>query len=258
VKRIAPICIVCFGLCGACGALGQSEGLSAALTQELHASSGLDAQRQELLPQTSLPDAPSVQLLNQLERLPAFIDELRSPLTPRAPGINVDVMGKTEVGQGSHRSRPNFAVPYEAVSTQKGQGAFLNKYLYPSLVSKNLRYHPSTSVSFMGRATDAASRIFVTRDAAGKKRLNTPYFLGMLGSMAIHSARSPYWTRTASAPFNDLGSTIGNNAGVNLLHEFGPGIRQMVKDHMPKFVVRIEERITPERNPRGAISTTVR
>jgi hypothetical protein len=32
--------------------------------------------------------------------------------------------------------------------------------------------------------------------------------------------------------------------GLSLFHEFEPGIRQMVKDHTPRFAFRIEERIT--------------
>jgi hypothetical protein len=42
--------------------------------------------------------------------------------------------------------------------------------------------------------------------------------------------------RSTSATFKTLGLTIGSDAGINLLHEFGPGIRQMVKGHAPKFV----------------------
>jgi hypothetical protein len=58
-----------------------------------------------------------------------------------------------------------------------------------------------------------------------KEKLNTSYFLGVLSLIAMHTAKSPYRTRTASAPFSDFGSTIGNDAGVNLFHEFGPGIQ---------------------------------
>jgi hypothetical protein len=50
-------------------------------------------------------------------------------------------------------------------------------------------------------------------------------------------------------PFGDFGSTIGNDAGMNLFHEFGPGIRQMVIGHAPKFVFRIGERATPDQHP---------
>jgi len=44
-------------------------------------------------------------------------------------------------------------------------------------------------------------------------------------------------------PFNDFGSTIGSDAGMKVFHEFGPGIRQMMKGLTPKFVSKIEERI---------------
>jgi hypothetical protein len=30
---------------------------------------------------------------------------------------------------------------------------------------------------------------------------------------------------------------------MNLLHEFGPGLQQLVKSHAPKFVSRVEQRL---------------
>ena len=134
--------------------------------------------------------------------------------------------------------QPSFIPHYQAGFTQE-DFTFLDKYLYPSLRKRNLRYHPSTSGSFMGRASDAASRIFISRDDSGKGRLNTSYFLGVLSSVAIHTAYRPYWTRSTSSTFNNFGSTIGSDAGLNLFHEFQPGIMLMVKGHTPKFVSRI-------------------
>jgi hypothetical protein len=106
----------------------------------------------------------------------------------------------------------------------------------------------------MGRASDAASRIFVTRDDSGKARLNTSYFLGVLASVAIHTAYRPYWTRSTSATFNNFGSTIGSDAGLNVFHEFQPGILQMVKGHTPKFVFRIGAAVS-NAPPRAVVST---
>jgi hypothetical protein len=80
----------------------------------------------------------------------------------------------------------------------------------------------------------------------------------VLTSVAIATAYRPYWTRSSSEAFKTLGSTIGSDVGINLFHEFGPGIRQMVKGHTPKFVSRIEERITHDHTPRDAISTPAR
>jgi hypothetical protein len=110
----------------------------------------------------------------------------------------------------------------------------------------------------MGRATYAASRIFITRDDSGKGRLNTSYFLGVLTSVASAAAYRPYWERSTSATFNNFGSTIGSDAGINVFHEFEPGIRQMVKGLTPTFVSRIEERITHHQTPSVVVSIPAR
>jgi len=95
----------------------------------------------------------------------------------------------------------------------------------------------------------AASRTIITRDDSGKTILNTSYFLGVLTSVAIETAYRPYWTRSTSGTFNNFGSTIGSDVGINILHEFEPGIRQMVMGHAPQFVSRIEERIHNDTTP---------
>ena len=243
VKRIAPIRMIPFLLLAACGAFGQSEGPSADWLRG-DGSNSPEMQRQEMRTWRSLPDAPSVQLPTQAEKFQAFVAEARSPLTLGAVGLNAGVIRETEPGHGASGLQPSFTAPHKVAFTQKQSSTFLDKYLYPSLRKRDLRYHPSTSGSFMGRATDAASRIFVTRDESGKGRLNTSYFLGVLTSVAIHAAYRPYWARSTSETFNNFGSTIGSDAGINLFHEFGPGIRQMVKGYTPEFVSKIKESIT--------------
>jgi hypothetical protein len=260
VKRIAPIRVISFVLLAACGALGQSERPSADLLQGLQfdGSNSTKEQRQEARTWSSLPDAPSVQPSTQAENLYTFGDEASSPLTLGTVGINARVMRETELGHVTPQLQPSFTAAYNAVFIPEESSTFFNKYLYPSLLKQNPRYSPSTSGSFMGRATDAAARIFITRNDSGKRRLNTSYFLGVLTSVAIHSAYRPYWARSSSAAFNNFGSTIGSGAGINLLHEFGPGIRQMIKGHESKFVSRIEERVTNDQTPRDVTSAPVR
>ena len=197
----------------------------------------------------SLPDAPSsVQLPTRAEKLQTFVNEARSPLTAGA-------MRETALGHVTPGPQPSFTAPYKAVLIQKESNTFFGRYLFPSSLKQHLRYRSSTSGSFMGRATDAASRIFVARDDSGKGRLNTSYFLGVLTSVAIHTAYRPYWARSTSATFNNFGSTMGSDAGMNLFHEFGPGIQQMVRGHAPKFVSEIGERITDDQTPKDVVST---
>jgi hypothetical protein len=257
VKRTAPIRVISFVLLAACGALCQKRP-SADLLQGLQfdGSNSPIVQRQEMRTEMrtwrSLPDAPSasVRPLTQAEKFHTFISEARSPLTLGAVGVTAGVL--SELGHVTPGPQPSLTALYKAVFIQKESSAFFGKYLYPSLLKQDPRYYPSTSSSFLGRATYAASRILITRNDSGERTPNTSYFLGVLTSVAIATAYRPYWARSTSGTFKTLGSTIGSDAGINLFHEFGPGIREVVKGHTPKFVSRIEERITHDPTPRDS------
>jgi hypothetical protein len=231
-----------------CGALCQSEHPSADLPQgsQFDGGGAHEVQSQELRTSQSLPDAPSAQPPTQEEKFRAFVDEARSPLTFGAAGVNAGIMRITEVGGLSSGREPSLSELYKGALIQKESSAFFSKYLYPALLKQDPRYHPSSSPNFWGRVMYAASRTVITRNDSGKTTLNTSYFLGVLTSVAISTAYRPYWLRSTSATFKTFGSTIGSDAGINILHEFEPGIRQIVKGHAPKFVSRIEERITNE------------
>jgi hypothetical protein len=207
VKRIAPVGIVSFLLLAAGGAVCQNV-------------------------RPALPDTPWVQAATQEQIFKVFVEEARSPLKFAAMGGNAGMM-----------RQDGFATLDKAASGQKGSNTIFGKYLYPSLLKRQSAYRSLSSGSLMGRATFAASRIFVTRDDSGKGRLNTSYFLRALTSVAADTASRPYWRRPFAEPFSDFGSTVGNDAGMNLLHEFGPGVRQLMKSHAPNFVAKIEERI---------------
>jgi hypothetical protein len=205
----------------------------------------------------TLPDAPSVQPSIQEEKFPTFVEEPRLPIRPGMAGINAGVKGGTELCHVTPGLRASFTVPDKASFAQRKSSTFFDKYLYPSLLKRELRYRPSSSGSFMGRATYAVSHIFVARDEFGKGRLNTSYFLGVLTLVAANTAHRPYWARSSSETFNNFGSTIGSDAGMNLLHEFEPGMLQLAKRHAPNFVARIEERIN-DHSPRAVVSTPAR
>jgi hypothetical protein len=240
VKRIGPIRVISFVLLAACGALCQSERPSVNVFQgsRVEGSNSPEAQRQEMRTWESLPDAPSVQVPTQAEKFQTFLDQTCSPLTLGAASIDAGVLRKAGQAHVIPGPPPSFTAVHNPALTQKEAPSFFDKYLYPSLLKQNLRYPPSTSGSLMGRVTDAASRNFITRDESGKGRLNTSYFVGLLTSVAIHTAYRPYGARPASMTFNNFGSTIGSDAGLNLFHEFEPGLRKMVKGHGPKVVPR--------------------
>lgn len=210
VKRIAAGEVVTLVLWAACCAVGQN-------------ALGQNADR-------SLPDAPSV----------------------RAATPGADVFGGqihssfkiNSVGNLSAVMRPSaFRDPDKTAGARSEANNFLAKLLYPG-VSKGQGSDHAGDSGFMGRATHAAAGIFFTRDESGKGRLNTSYFVRALTFAAADTASRPYWRRSPGEPFSAFGSTVGNDAGMNLLHEFGPGLQHMVKNHAPRFAARIAERMT--------------
>jgi hypothetical protein len=206
VKRIAHVGFACF-FCLTLTA-------SIAVCQSEHSSPSAG----------SLPDAPSAQASTQAHSIQRVTFETHAPALMVSPGS----LGAAAFG--------------ETISPRKASAPLFFKHLYSTSDSSNSRYRASDSDTLMGRATDAASRIFVTRDETGRRRINTTYFLRVATSIAAHNAARTYRARSGTAPLGDFGSTVGNDAGMNLLHEFGPVFRKAAVSHLPVFVSRIEER----------------
>jgi hypothetical protein len=202
---------------------------------------------------TPLPDAPSALIASQSD--PSVSVALNHPSKPE---LKTFAATSGFIADPATLPPPNRALIFQSAPAPKDSGAFFTRYFDTSLSRQDSRYRASSKDTLMGRATDAASRIFVTRDEFGKRRLNTSYFVGVLTAVAVHSASRPYWARSNSMPLGDFGSTVGNDAGMNLMHEFGPGLRQAVAGHMPSIVFRVERRILRETNPTQTLSPHTR
>jgi hypothetical protein len=183
----------------------------------------------------SLPDAPS-------------------PAQPLIEESGASAL-RLEPGDSTPPSGSGFTASYQLRSTPNESFA---KYLDFELPKPDPMYAQSTSTSFLGRASHAASSVLLTRSASGRPRLNTAYCLGMLTLAAVHTAYRPYWERTSGAVFGDFGVTIGSNAGINVFHEFEPAIRDKARSMTPKFVYRLEERFTHDQPQRDSLSITGR
>lgn len=218
-----------------CGAQCPSESLLDGLTQRLcfDASNPPQAQWQKMHRNAWL-----TRPLTQEDKFQVFLEDARSPLTVGAIGINATVMYAAEAERSAAGKQTGLAALYGAAALQKESSSFLGKYLFSSLLKQDPRYYPSTSDSVAGRALYATSRIFITHKDSGERTLNTSYFLGLLTAKVIATAYRPYWARSNSITFKTFGSTMGSDMGMDLLHEFGPGIKQLLKRHSPKFLHR--------------------
>ena len=262
VKRIA-VRVVSLCLLGAGGAFCQSSRpVDSGLPEPRVSGANSAAVESGTGAGRSLPDAPSAGIAAQADRFQGVGGDGRLAGKTGWVGPHARFIGGTELETVTGSRPAGFAfvygaVAYQEVPAQKESSAFLGKYLYTSRSRQSLRYQASSSDSLMGRATDAASRIFVTTDESGRRRINTSYFVAVLTSVAVHNASRPYWARSNSAPLSDVGSTFGNDAGMNLLHEFGPGLRAAMTNHMPGFVSKIAGRFL-DRSAREAASRPAR
>ncbi|MFZ0293132.1 MAG: hypothetical protein WAL52_05965 [Candidatus Sulfotelmatobacter sp.] len=203
VRHIAAIGIVSFVFLAVCAMAAQSPG-------------------------RPLPDDPSVGIqsprVTVFERAWPLDVGARSNYTPNPRG------GEFEAYQ-------------KQLSSQRDPNSTLAKYLRPPSSNQKLVRPPAGTENLMDRAVHAASRTFVTRDESGKGRINSSYFLRTLTAVVADTASRPYWRRSVGEPFSDFGSSVGNRAGMNVLHEFEPSLQQALKSHAPRFVSRIEQRI---------------
>lgn len=183
----------------------------------------------------ALPDAPEVQPPTSGEKFRAFVDTGTSPLLLGGASLNAHLMRDAQP-PGAQTSYLHF---YGAAVAERESNAFFGKYLYPSLLKQDPRYHPSTSNNVFKRAAYAASRLVLTRNDAGATTVNTSYLLGVLTAAAVSTAYQPYWRRTNAETFVDFGSIIGTDAGMNLFHEFWPGIRRKLEGR--GFVQKLEK-----------------
>ena len=185
VKRSPPIRLVplCFFLLAAGGAWCQSHpSIDFPGTIQLLASSSDREQSGKTQTSKSLPDAPSsVRPSSPTQKLRVFRDEGIAARTVRSPAVP---------------SNATALYPQSFVQNQSGP------YRYSPSFEQDRAYLASTSSSLLGRTADAASGIFLMRDISGKRRVNTPYFLGLLASVVIQSAYRPSGTRSALSTFN--------------------------------------------------------
>jgi hypothetical protein len=217
MKRAAPIEIISFLVLIACAALCQN-----------------------------IPDAPSAHLQIPENRLEVRLSEGLSQADILTTAVR-EPASEFLTGQTS------LTALYGPSASQR-DSSILDKYLSRSLQARQQHYQPSTGGSFMSRATAAALHTFFTRDDSGKGKLSTSYLMGTLTSVVVDNAYRPYWVRSsASSTFNNFGSTIGSDAGMNVFHEFAPGIRRLLLSHAPGFVSRIEERVSHDQSSREAI-----
>ncbi len=188
-----------------------------------------------------LPDAPSYRALTDREKFEIFRQDATSPLTFLSAGVTAGYNSLNDRVYGS--GRDGFGRNYAAAVAEHETSSFFGNYLFPKLLNQDPRFHPSEKDGFWTRSTYAASRVLITRDDYGKRTVNSSYLLGVLVSTAIGNLYRPPRYRNAGQTMMDFGSTVGGDAGMNVLKEFWPEVRDRLKPITPKRFRKMEDRL---------------
>jgi hypothetical protein len=229
LKRPAKILVFVLLLVGA-GAWCQNGLPSPGLPQNLRPTALRPVQELRSA-QSLLPDPPSAVLAQRRERYQTFRDAI-SPLIFAGATIT-PTLARESPEYLAPQIAPRVSVLRGAPVLQKEQ-VLPDKHLYPSLW-QDLRY--PTSDSSWARASSAASRLLITRDNSGRRRLNASYLLATLASAAVANTTYrryrtqlvPYQRQSVSGTFGNFGSTVGGDAGKRILQQFWPHIHQILQ-----------------------------
>ena len=198
----------------------------------------------------SLPDAPSARPLTDREKFELFTDDARSPLTFISAGVTASY--NTSQNRVYGNGWNGFGRNYAAAMAEHETASFLGRYVFPTLLSQDPRYHPSEKDGFLARSSYAASRVLITRTDSGKKTVNSSYLLGALASTAIAACYRPIH-RTPGQTLVDFGTTVGGDAGMNILKEFWPQLRSKIRPLTPKKLRKLSDRLVGYEEPVGLV-----
>jgi hypothetical protein len=147
-------------------------------------------------------------------------------------------------GDDYGRGMASFAKRYGANLVDSEARSFFQTFVYSSLFGQDPRYHRLDRGSLIFRASYAASRVFVGRTDSGHSAVNFPELLGVATSSTLTNAYYPERDRGVKNTINRAIGDILSDSSSDLLREFWPDIRRMLRRHEPRAVKRLEDRVT--------------
>lgn len=178
--------------------------------------------------------------LDSAQKFSSFVEQSMSPYAAFSSAIQA---GFHPIG-----SNPQYTESYASrmgkTMANSTEEAFFTKFLLPSMLHQDPRYHASTENGTMDRAFYAISRVLVGRSDNGKPTLNTSELFGAVLAASITSAYHPYRHPTNGQTAGNAAATIGSDAGINMLREFWPDIRSRLMDG-PKIMQSLVTQFGP-------------
>lgn len=188
----------------------------------------------------SQPSFASPSRVTTGQKFNAFIDRSFSPYTTFSSAVAASLHPSWNNAQSQEAYASRMGT---AMADQTRQG-FFTHFLLPTMFHEDPRYAPSHETSTIGRFGYALSRLVIGRTDSGKPTVNASELLGSVLAASLQAYR-PIRRPGADYIASRAASSIGSDAGFNVLREFWPDIRSHFMDHGPKMVQNLVTRMGP-------------
>ena len=193
--------------------------------------------------QPIVPDAPSYTRLSTRDKFHIFAKQTYSPYTFAGAAFDAGWAQVSDDWPGYGQGMEGYGKRYGALMADREAGAFFQSFLLPSIFHQDPRYfRMGPSRGILGRATYAASRVFITRDDDGHNAFNTSLVLGTLIVKGLTNAYYPVPQRGFSDTASRFGGSLLSSAQTDVLREFWPDITRIFRKHEPDRMKRLEDR----------------
>jgi len=212
-----------------------------AVAQEQQALASAAAEANVTFAQPDSVVGPSSNHLNTDQKFSTFVSQTTSPYATFSSAIAASFRPAWSNSQYSD----TYANRLGRTAADQTEQGFFTQFLLPSAFHQDPRYYRSADTDLSDRFAYAISRIFVGRNDNGKSTLNTSELIGSVLAASISTAYHPIRRRSTGEIASNAGGNMGADAGMNLLREFWPDIRERLMDHGPKMMQNLVGRMAP-------------
>ncbi len=203
-------------------------------------------------PETAqLPNAPSASLtaskpyipLTSHQKFERWLHYTYSPYLFLSTTLNAGYAQASGDWPAYGGGMQGFGKRFGATLADTEASGFFKMFLLPTLLHQDPRYFHSAKQGTGARAWYAITRVVLIRDDAGDSTFNTSEVLGTLFVQSLSNAYYPRRDRGFGDTMSRTGGALLSDAGSNLLREFWPDIRHVLRKHEPERVKKIQDKV---------------
>jgi hypothetical protein len=195
-----------------------------------------------------LPDAASAMYvpLTPQQKFEIFARRVYSPYEFGGVLFNATYAQMTDHWPGYGQGMEGWGKRIGATYADRQVRGFLQSFLLPTLLHQDPRYFRSTKKGLFPRGWYAATRVLVTRKDTGENTFNSSQLLGTLFTASVHNAYYPERNRGFGDTMSRAFGAFVSDATSNVLREFWPDIRRILRRHTPEKIKEVQDKLPLE------------